>query len=90
MSDHWHPIESAPKDGTPILGYCPDRGIRETRMGRYMPGSIGYAKWEAGDGPRNTGWDWIEVVHNSGHHWKPTHWMPLPPSPSPMNPGPSL
>ena len=77
----WLPIESAPKDGTEILAFCPDRGIRETRMGLYGPGSIGYHRWEQGEGPRNYGWDWIEVVHNSGHTWKPTHWMPLPSPP---------
>lgn len=77
----WQPIETAPRDGTVILAYCPEYGMRQTEMGRYREGSPGYARWEMGDGPRNYGWVWIEEKHNSAHTWKPTHWMPLPPPP---------
>lgn len=89
----WQPIETAPKDGTPILGYGPMPGInaedhgwhqvRETNWKCYPVGSPGYAKWQKGEGPLGIGWDWYESVHNWSHSWQPTHWMPLPPPPSP-------
>ena len=40
----WQPIESAPWDGTPILGYHPDYGQRETLMEHYRDGTIGFAQ----------------------------------------------
>ena len=79
----WQPIETAPRDGTKILGWNAEYGARETNMGRYGEGSIGYARWKSGDGPLNFGWDWIEPKANCGHTWKPTHWMPLPAAPAP-------
>jgi hypothetical protein len=78
----WLLIETAPKDGSWILAWNEVYGARQTRMGKYPKGSIGYAKWEAGDGPINLGWVWIEEKHNSAHTWLPTHWMPLPEPPS--------
>jgi hypothetical protein len=77
----WQPIESAPRDGTKILGFSPEFGQRETLMGRYQKGSPGYARWEEGDGPLNYGWDWVEPISNSAFTWEPTHWMPLPEPP---------
>lgn len=79
----WQPIETAPKDGTSILGWSEERGQRETKMGKYTEGSPGYAKWKDGYGPLNSGWAW-DTHHNWLTTWNPTHWMPLPPPPSNM------
>ena len=73
----WQPIETAPRDGTHILGWNAEYGQRETNMGRYGKGSPGFAAWEKGDGPLNYGWVWDEPIHNWGCTWKPTHWLPL-------------
>ncbi|ENU4129515.1 TPA: DUF551 domain-containing protein [Pseudomonas aeruginosa] len=78
----WKTIDSAPKDGTKFLGYCPDYGVRETHMRKYTEGSIGYATWQRGDGPLNAGWDWFDTIHSSILNWRPTHWMPLPAPPA--------
>jgi len=68
----WHPIETAPKDGTPILVFDP-RGdgedeARTTAVGRWgqwsADGEIYCWLMEAGDG-------WVN----------PTHWRPLPTPP---------
>jgi hypothetical protein len=73
----WKTIDSAPRDGTPILGYSPEYGQRETRMCKYGESSPGYALWLRGDGPLNCGWEWSEPKANSFHTWKPTHWTQL-------------
>lgn len=75
MTSPWHPIESAPKDGTPILacagayrgGLWPDGPITVAWQ-RYHPNSPGKLGWRDGSG-----------------HLRPymTHWMPLPEGPSP-------
>lgn len=82
QGEGWQDIGCAPKDGTDILAWSEEYGVRQTRMGRYTPGSPGFAAWERGDGPLNHGWVWIEEKHNSAHSWKPTHWMPLPATPA--------
>lgn len=73
----WKTIDSAPRDGTKILGYSAEYGQRETYMTKYGDGSPGYEKWLSGDGPRNSGWDWWEPFSNWAHTWHPTHWQPL-------------
>jgi len=80
----WLPIDSAPHDGGHILGYSPDSeyGIRETYMGRYRPGSIGYDHWKRGIGYETIGWQWYEPFAGAEYTWKPTHWMPLPAPPT--------
>lgn len=97
VSNGWQPIETAPKDGTPILAYGPLpgcnadehswHGVRETKWKCYPLGSPGYVAWERGEGPLGIGWDWYESVHNWSHVWKPTHWMPLPSAPSQIEEG---
>lgn len=63
----WQPIETAPKDGTPILVACP-----------YSSGvAVENVRWI--DRPRARGWRF----HNYGPALgvQPTHWMPLPEPP---------
>lgn len=66
----WKPIESAPKDGTSVLGYFP-AGAKYVARADVSP-----IFWEKA----------MELWTNpvSGHfcfHAPPTHWMPLPPPP---------
>ena len=67
----WRPIETAPKDGEPVLIAC-DR-----------TGSIRWAVWSGGmwrDGQVVAGGRASGVP-------KPTHWQPLPLPPTPKEPG---
>lgn len=61
----WHPIDTAPKDGTRIIVY------RHRTYGN--PKTVGEDYWFKG----NNGWCWAKS--NSGS--QPTHWMPLPAPP---------
>lgn len=72
----WQPIETAPTDGTPVLGWNAEYGARETRSVTYTPGSPGF---EAGRTDR--WWRWSEPKNSWLMAWDPTHWMPLPPPP---------
>jgi len=74
----WREIESAPKDGTPVIIAVTGR---ETIVGEAR-------WWEVGDDS-----DWFWVGHGPGDYYgaplsevnfgSPTHWMPLPLPPSP-------
>jgi len=66
--DHpWQPIDTAPKDGTPILGFIPS----------YYQGKGGMVVAVWMDFSDRPGWySEISSVH------EPTHWMPLPPAPT--------
>lgn len=83
----WQPIETAPMDGTPILGYgeepCRRGGshVRETRWEFYGEGSIAKERFKRGEGPSGS-WGWQEPIHNWACSWEPTHWMPLPTAPA--------
>jgi hypothetical protein len=68
LSMEWMPIDSAPKDGTPVLGWSLDFGYRDTVWGSKRPG------W----GPD---WLWEEPMDGYTATWEPTHWMPLPKPP---------
>lgn len=65
LDDGWRPIESAPKDGTWVLGYwptvCPQDRINTMQW--YVSVFDGSYWMDAGNHL-----DWLE----------PTHWMPLP------------
>lgn len=63
----WQPIETAPKDGTEIMGYC--AGLR-------MFGLMSYEAWESA-GVRQGMW----ATNDGGYQRSPTHWMPLPAAP---------
>ncbi len=67
----WQPIETAPKDGTPLLLF--GRVAYSQELAQY----VGFwGRWDSAGGEFET---WI----CSGPHWKPTHWMPLPDPPTP-------
>lgn len=67
----WQPIETAPKDGTPVLLLWFDAETGAAPMHR-----VGF--WHS----REQAWcDTHRVLHNQHSH--PTHWMPLPSPPTP-------
>jgi hypothetical protein len=70
----WQPIETAPKDGTKIMLYCPRLGV------------CGPGHWEVQRylrRPKPFWSHWGETIW--GIQWlradQPTHWMPLPEPP---------
>lgn len=69
----WRPIETAPKDGTPVLLYVKEYSSTVTIEGWWQGGLDG-----------NWACVWLDV-HGcgccSGSDPNPTHWMPLPPPP---------
>lgn len=77
----WQPIETAPRDGSPILAYNPLIGVYSTAFTTRWtgePDEVGYEGfpcgfWNMGPGSYPFGrWD-----------CRPTHWMPLPEPPTP-------
>jgi hypothetical protein len=63
----WQPIETAPKDGTQIIGFrwpCEDNR-------KAWPHMCSIAHWDGFN------WRWM-----NGHYLPPTHWMPLPEPPA--------
>lgn len=69
----WRPIETAPKDGTPVLV--------ARNLDDWWGWNVGWATWE-GEG-YVSGWvsrGFGETPGNLGLA-HPTHWMPLPPPP---------
>ena len=66
----WQPIETAPKDGTHILIFCPHDDV---------PIAVGHM-W-AGEGPAF--WSYADelLMNVCPEGCDPTHWMPLPPPP---------
>jgi hypothetical protein len=86
----WQTIDSAPKDGTEIIGiFCNDYGYQE-KPTIYGPWTIAWdgKKWASS-------WDGSEVIESEtdfgtsykGPDVEPTHWMPLPPAPQQPNTG---
>lgn len=63
----WLPIETAPKDGTSVLGFIPGRSGYIARQD-IVP--VHWSGWGGGVWDNST----------SGHHLSsdPSHWMPLP------------
>lgn len=67
--NEWQPIETAPKDGTIILGYD-DSGV-VAAMRFVVPMYGGHPEWELAE----LSWP------NDSMSAYPTHWMPMPPPP---------
>ena len=65
----WQPIETAPKDGRPILAYG-HIALSNHAIG-VVVWSETYGLWDAENDPDQGPWD-----------SKPTHWMPLPEPPT--------
>ena len=68
----WQPIETAPMDGTWILGYCPTLSISK------YPVTCFYEEGCYGN-PR--AWTTTAVTEYGSDEVYPTHWMPLPKPP---------
>lgn len=66
----WMPIESAPKDGTEILVYCPGGSAGEVCVSAYLPNTV-----------RGSGFGSIHSCCGYEIDVKPSHWMPLPEPP---------
>jgi hypothetical protein len=63
----WQPIETAPRDGTSIIGWAVEPLVRDTR-------AIELA-WNDGLGVMTPGW--YDLYDHYGPH-EPTHWLPMP------------
>ena len=84
MTD-WQPIETAPKDGTEIIG-CSVNKWGDDNVTLYGPWTMAFSRdmWRSS-------WDGSEVLSymsDFGSQYKeldsdPTHWMPLPSTPKP-------
>ena len=66
----WQPIETAPRDGTPILAF------RADKLHRFGHMQVTYWRVEE-DGKGYVGWGEFNMTH-----WPPTHWLPLPKGPA--------
>jgi len=75
----WQPIETAPKDGTVILGV---QFLNYLGGGAFPIGAT--MMWEGGPGRVMKGcWAYTgHIVQIVTDEDQPTHWMPLPPPPS--------
>lgn len=67
-AEGWQPIESAPKDGTLLIGFVPNSALYEV---------IFIRRWPDDD-------FWMHDMANEAVAMdvEPTHWMPLPPPPA--------
>lgn len=73
----WLSIESAPKDGTHIIGYIPPNGIYGGIVGVFWEKP--YKRMSFGSEVQMGGM-WRYSVHDAVVA-TPTHWLPLPPLP---------
>lgn len=79
----WRPIETAPKDGTEILGWRDDSGplmIRWTCLDGFLSERElqNYSEDEA----LEMGWFYADFLQGGRLDEAPTRWMPLPPTPT--------
>lgn len=81
MTQAWQPIETAPRDGTEIIGLFHRRYDEDGPVSVYGPWTIAWngKKWRSS-------WDGSEVISSEsdfGTEYKepdldPTHWQPMP------------
>ena len=70
----WQPIETAPKDGTILIGKIPNESPDLNREIKWAFGWCSLYKWEWA-GMRKATWLKLNEEH------QPTHWQPLPKPP---------
>lgn len=68
MLSEWQPMETAPKDETPVLGFVPPRPFDHC-------GPIRVIQFDPKDGK------WWHMAGDETDTVQPTHWIPLPPPP---------
>ncbi len=59
----WQPISTAPRDGSPIMAYCPKERRRKTRLVRSAAATL---------------WQIVLRDGQTGRFCHPTHWRPVP------------
>jgi len=69
MTD-WQPIETAPRDGTPVL-------LGRFHAGDPCDGRISVDWWRSGGK-----YGFVGFGEFNAHYWPATHWMPLPDPPA--------
>jgi hypothetical protein len=77
----WQPIETAPKDGTAVLGFgIHDRSPDDAQRG-VLPGDHWWSimLWDIWRQPNR----WVFAKDGTLTWSEPTHWMPLPEGPTP-------
>jgi hypothetical protein len=77
----WQPIETAPKDGTVVLLFCPASwDTNGVRVAFWYPGEV-----NPPDGAPDGDAGWYDDETGSHpmtlHYEEPTHWMPIPDPP---------
>ena len=70
----WQPIETAPKDGTVLIGKIPNGNLDFNNEIKWVSGWCALYKMEWGGMKKEI---WLKL--NDEH--QPTHWMPLPKPP---------
>lgn len=88
MTTDWKTMESAPRDGSQILGCIADTDIIHVCYPKRFPKPIADMKnrkrgkdHEILEAEPGDTWEYFrDEVHALGHTWSfvPTHWMPLP------------
>lgn len=69
---NWQPIETAPRDGTAVLGYWSrPHGLADIPSDESNYGITAYLNFE-----------WVSADDDEVFYSPPTHWMPLPEPPN--------